>query len=154
MALLSVGLVDYNGTKRRFTMHVEDGQTLTNYDLAGQTLTNQLDVATGMLIEEVTITLPLTVAGSVKGAPVDAIEGERGALLTFGTAGRYAYSTWVPGVVEAAVVGNSIDTDEFPGLITLHTAGFGPGFGDMAVHNGYGQAITALANARKTFRKS
>lgn len=155
MALISVGLLDYNSTRRRFALHVEDGKLLADYDTAATTLQSQLDNVTGCLIEEVTITVPLTLRGANKGAAVAAMEAERGALLTFATAGRYGYSNWVPGIMEAFVVGDLIDTGatEVNGLATIFTAGFGAGFGNMNVHNGHDEDITALVSGRKTFRR-
>lgn len=154
MALITVGFVDYGGTRRRTGIHVQDGLTLADYQLGGELLIKELDDMSGCLFANAFIQIPITPPGTIKIAAVVGEEAERGALLNFSTAGRYNYGLWVPGAKQDIVAGQGLDTahadvQALADVLVNGTAGLG----GLMPHNGHGVDLTAFITGDITFRR-
>lgn len=154
MAFLSVGFVDYGGTRRRTGVHLQDGLTLADYQLGGELIIKELDDVSGNLFSDAFIQIPIDPPGTIKGAAVAGEEAERGALLTFATAGRYSYGLWVPGAKQAVISGEGLniahaDIVALADVMVNGTAGLG----GLVPHNGHDEDLTALSRGAITFRR-
>lgn len=156
MATISIRLRDYAGRRAQLLAHVQDGESIADYQLGAQALLTQLDPVTACLIEDMVIEVPLAIQGGLKGAPIDNMEANRGGLLTFGTASKYAYGFWIPGIHDDVVDGENllVDDTNMVGIRTWLITGSGGAFGDLVPHNGHGVDITNFVRGKLTFRKT
>lgn len=154
MAYMSIGFVDYGGTRRRTGVHLQDGAALADYQLGGELIIKEFDDVTGCLFTDAFIQIPITPPGTLKGSAVVGEEAERGALLSFDTAGLYSYGLWVPGVKQALIAGEGLNTGhaDITALVAVMVTGTG-GLGGLVPHNGHDEDITALLRGAVTFRR-
>jgi hypothetical protein len=82
----------------------------------------EIDALTEGQITEASLTLPLTLVGGLKGAPVDGAFNERGGLITFDTTGPRAASVRIPAISRTIMPGDTFPlTGDVADLVTRLT---------------------------------
>lgn len=156
--LITFQLVDGEGDRSTIPVFYEEALTVAQYTAVAAAMADVIDDVTGLVVTgaELTIGLDLS-AATLKGAVTDAYDDSRGALFTFDTSGRYAYSVRVPGIRQTEMPGKEPATGAgTPGraLIDAFLTGLSDGAVTRVPLTGDGLSITAFRRGAKSSRKS
>lgn len=95
-------------------INVPTGHTIAELQAYADAIAAEIDALTESQIVSASVTVNLTVPGTVKGAPVAGSYNERGGLITFDTTGPRADSVRIPAMSKTIMPGNDFslaDTD-------------------------------------------
>lgn len=97
-------------------LNVPDTATVAEVQTWFDAVAEEIDNLTEGQITEASLTLPLTLPGGLKGAPVAGAFNERGGLITFDTDGPRAASIRIPAILKTIMPG---DTFPLTGAVAL-----------------------------------
>lgn len=149
--LISVSVADDDGDTRSVPVFFENTVTPANMQTYFTAFAPLLDAVIGGKIVEASYTAQLTLPGGLKAAPNANIEVQKGAQFSFSNPSRYKWGLYVPTMLPTAFSGDLVNL-EFQGMGDFVDA-YVAGLATFSPTNGYGFDLTALARAKKTFRK-
>jgi len=157
IAIVSIQLQDADGDTKSIPVHLPRGTlTLANFQAFATAFAPLLDAVTAAKINEMTITLPLTLPAGLKTDAVADSEVERGALFNCEAANTtYSHGVFIPAWKSALFTGDEVDLAG-TGVAAFRDAfvtGLTDGATPLPPSDKYENDLTALNKATKRFRK-
>lgn len=134
-------------------INVPDGFTVAQLQTYVDAIAPEIDALTDGQIDEVSVTIPLTLPGGLKSEPSAGSLNERGGLITFDTAGPRADSVRIPAFRRAIMPGNDIslaDTDVAAFITRLTTPSTAANIRPVSSQN---YNFTAARGGKKSLRR-
>lgn len=150
-SLLSFSILDDDADRR--TVNIFFDAAITPAALAAFATAYEplLDAVIDGQIIEASYTVGLVLAGGLKAAPVAQSEVQKGANWSYLNASRFKHGIWIPSFKPTLFVGDTVN-QAGAGVAAFNAAHI-TGIAGTAPTNGQGFDLTALASAKKTFRK-
>lgn len=151
--LLSVRVLDDDGTPGNVNIFLPSTLTLANIQTFADTFIVKLDAVTGCKIDSASVALALTLPGGLKAGAVAGTPVQWGANFSFDAADTpYRWTLHIPGVDQGIVVGDSIDVA--PQYVVDFIAAMVDGVATFEPTDRYGNDLEALLGAVVSFRKA
>lgn len=148
--VVSIGVHDFRTTKsgrKTIPLYVDASLSLANINTLLADFLPKLDTVIDPVIQDVSVSLQLTLPGGLK---TDAVFGQtvnNGANLSYDAAATdFAYGIYIPGWAEAGFAGDTvINTGDYAALID--------DFVTLSITNQYGAALDAFITGLRVRRK-
>lgn len=145
-------LTDIDGQSGTLQLFVPTGGTIAQLQTLSDAFAAVLDDVTAAIIEESTVTLQLTLPGGLDVTPANGHYIQHGANFGFDAADTpYRHTIRVPAILESLLTGDVVETGSPPGSTFVN--GITGGFGGLLPSDRYGNDLTALLSALRSFRK-
>jgi len=155
--VITISIVDNDGDRRSLPIYMPTGLTLAQLNDGAAQIAAQVDAVIDGQIIEMSVTHNVTLPGGLKAGPVAFCEVQKGALFSFFAAGtNRTYSTYIPTFRPDLFINDDVDSSDadVSVLETNYLDGWGlTGGGTLAPSDEYGNDLTFLKKAVKTFRK-
>jgi hypothetical protein len=150
---ISYSLADVDGQRGTVQIFVPTGQTLADLQTFSNSMVAALDAVTAAVVQAATVTKALTLPGGIKGTATAGHYIQHGANFGFDAANTpYRHTVRVPAILESLLVGETVITDTGDGQ--AFAAGITGGYTGIAPSDRYGNDLTALLSALRSFRSS
>lgn len=149
--LVSVRCVDISGRKRLAHFFLPPATTEADIQTALTAYAANLDAIVGGKVDEAFYQKGLTLPGGLKAGAVAGSDNRIGGVFSYDNASRYAYSTWIPGILVGLFTGETIPAGG-AGVATFQDA-YVTGLGGVMPTNGFSDDLTSLIKAKKSIRK-
>lgn len=155
--IISFSVEDSDGDVTSVPVYVPENLTLTDYTEYAQDIAPKLDAVSGGVIRGITLQLNIPLPGGLANTPDAGIENQRGANFSFNTPTRYSHTVRIPAVKDALFSGKSVNTSDVDVTALtdalINTFNAPTDAGAVIPSNPYGDDLTALRSAVKSFRK-
>ena len=151
--LASVAITDSTGDRKTCQVYFDPGTaTLAQITTWLQNLASVIDAVTDGVIQEINLSLNITLPGGLDTTAVAGTDIQRGALFGFDAENtQYRHSVWVPAFSEGSFSGDIVDeanagVQAFEDYLTTTV-------NTIRASNKYGDHLTAEISGEKSFRK-
>lgn len=149
---ISYRFVDNDGNSGTSQIFLPSGATVSELQTFSNSLAPLIDDVTAAVIDSATLTLALTLPGTLKANPIAGMYIAHGANFGFDAADTvYKHTIRIPAILETLLAGESVDTGDAD--VQAFVAGIVSGFGADQASDRYANDLTALISAERSFRK-
>lgn len=150
---ISYSLLDDDGQRGSVQIFVPTGATLAALQTFSNSMAGVIDDITAATIQSAQVTKALTLPGTLKANAVAGHYVQHGANFGFDAANTpYRHTVRIPAILESLLTGESVIVDAGTGQAFV--TGMTGGFGADAPSDRYGNDLTALLSAIRSFRSS
>lgn len=150
---ISYSLLDDDGQRGSVQIFVPTGSTLAALQTFSDSMSNVIDDITAATIQSATVTKALTLPGTLKANAIAGHYIQHGANFGFDAANTpYRHTVRIPAILESLLTGETVITDA--GVGQAFVTGMTGGFGADTPSDRYGNDLTTLLSALRSFRSS